>query len=137
MSRFTDKAMELRSDPSRHCNCAQTILAAFADDMGMAEDTAMKLGSNFGGGMKAGSVCGAITSGAMVLGLYGMDNPGILNGFYREIKESHGGLINCADLLKRNAELGGVKKQHCDAMICQSIGLIEEILKEQRLLKEE
>jgi C_GCAxxG_C_C family probable redox protein len=137
MSKYLDKAKELRNDPVMHYNCAQAVVLAFSEDLGIDEETLMKLTANFGGGMKAGSVCGAVTSGAMVLGLYGMDNPGILNGFYREIKESHGGLINCADLLKRNAEMGGMKKPHCDAMICQSIGLIEEILKEQRLLKEE
>ncbi len=136
MSRYTEKAMEIRNDPAKHCNCAQTMLAAFADDLSISEETAMKLGSNFGGGMKMGSVCGAITGGAMILGLYGMDDVRALNLFYQKMKAGHEGMMMCADLLRRNAEKGGQKKPHCDQMICESIGYIEEILKEQGLMGE-
>lgn len=137
MSRLTDKAMALRSDPALHCNCAQTILRTFAEDLHLDEEMMNRLGSNFGGGMKMGGTCGAITSGAMILGLFGMDNPRILNGFYQKIRDSHDGLTDCAALLQRNMEKGGQKKPHCDAMICESITYIEEILQEQGLRKEE
>ncbi len=136
MSRYTEKAMEIRNDPAKHCNCAQTMLVTFADDLGFSEETAMRLGSNFGGGMKMGSVCGAITSGAMILGLFGMDDVRVLNSFYQKMKAGHEGMIMCTDLLKRNAELGGQKKPHCDRMICESIEIVEEILKEQGLMEE-
>ena len=133
MSRLTDKAMALRNDPAKHCNCAQTMLAAFAEDLGMSEEQAMKLGANFGGGMKMGSVCGTITSAAMILGLKGIDDPRTLNRFYQKMKEGHDGDLDCFTLLKKNAARGGEKKAHCDAMICESIGYIEEILKEKAL----
>ncbi|NME81700.1 C_GCAxxG_C_C family protein [Clostridium sp. SM-530-WT-3G] len=40
--------------------------------------------------------------------------------------ENHNGTINCAELLKMNAEKGGKKKEHCDGMIRESIKLIDE-----------
>lgn len=136
MSRFTEKAMSLRNDAGVKCNCAQTMLRAFAEDLNMPEEKAMMLGSNFGGGMKMGSLCGTVTSAAMIFGLYGMDDPRTLNRFYQKMKEGHDGDLDCAVLLKKNAERGGEKKAHCDAMICESIGYIEEILKEKGLLRD-
>ena len=136
MSKHIDKAKALRNNPEKHVNCAQTLLVAFADDLGLSEEADMKLGSNFGGGMKMGSVCGTITSGAMILGMFGMDDVRTLNMYYQKIKDTHDGLIYCADLLKRNAEKGGQKKPHCDSMIYESIGYIEEILHEKGLLNE-
>lgn len=135
MSRYTDKAKELRSDPSKHINCAQAVILPFAEDLGMSEETIMKLASNFGGGMKMASVCGTVTGGAMVLGLFGMDNVQVLNQFYAKVKEKHEGHLICADLLKLNASKGLPKKPHCDAMVYDSVQFVEEILREQGLLK--
>ena len=85
MSKHIDKAKVLRNNPEKHVNCAQTLLVAFADDLGLSEEAAMKLGSNFGGGMKMGSVCGTITSGAMILGMFGMDDVRTLNMYYQTL----------------------------------------------------
>ncbi|WP_347564367.1 C-GCAxxG-C-C family protein [Clostridium sp. SM-530-WT-3G] len=46
--------------------------------------------------------------------------------FKKKIMENHNGTINCAELLKMNAEKGGKKKEHCDGMIRESIKLIDE-----------
>ena len=124
-SKYIEKAMELRSEPM--CpNCAETIMMTFAEDMGLSEEQARALGTNFGGGMKAGSVCGAVTSSLIVLGALGVTDSGAAAGLQRRIKENHGGLINCTELLKANAEARGQKKPHCDAMIREAIELIEE-----------
>ena len=73
-SKYIEKAMELRSEPM--CpNCAETIMMTFAEDIGLSEDQARALGTNFGGGMKSGSVCGAVTSSLMVLGALGVTDP--------------------------------------------------------------
>jgi len=88
------------------------------------------LGCNFGGGMKCGSVCGAITSGLMILGAKGIDSPAKVNQFIKTISNNHHGLINCADLLKENAKNGGQKKPHCDGMIQEVIELIDQMEKE-------
>ncbi|MCQ2595593.1 MAG: C-GCAxxG-C-C family protein [Treponemataceae bacterium] len=45
------------------------MLASFADECGITEEQAIKLGSYFGTGMRKGEVCGAVTGALMVLGL--------------------------------------------------------------------
>lgn len=70
MNQHVDKAMELRNQTPMVNNCAQTIMRAYADELGMTEEQAAALGCNFGGGMKCGGTCGAITSGLMVLGVW-------------------------------------------------------------------
>lgn len=50
-------------------HCSQAVLAAFAEELGLKEEQALKLGGCFGGGMCKGEVCGACTGALMVLGL--------------------------------------------------------------------
>lgn len=51
-------------------NCAQSVLFAFASDLGLDADTALKVSTGFGGGIaRRGEVCGAVTGGIMVLSL--------------------------------------------------------------------
>ena len=137
MNRYVKKAEQLRNDAEKHYNCAQAVILPFAEDLNLSEETLMKLTSNFGGGMKMASVCGTVTAGAMVLGLFGMDDVRILNSFYRRIKDKHEGHLMCADLLKLNAEKGLPKKPHCDQMVYDSVQFVYEILKEQGILKTE
>jgi C_GCAxxG_C_C family probable redox protein len=61
---------------SRGFGCGQSVLAAFAEDFGLDETTALRLSTGFGSGMgRMGDVCGALTGGFMVLGLkYGKVN---------------------------------------------------------------
>lgn len=46
-----------------------------------------------------------------------------------------GCMINCRDLLRVNAERGGEKMPHCNAMIRECIGYVEEILQAKGKLK--
>lgn len=50
-------------------HCSQAVLASFAEELGLTEKQALKLGACFGGGMCKGEVCGACTGALMVLGL--------------------------------------------------------------------
>lgn len=50
-------------------HCSQAVLAAFAEELGLTEKQALKLGACFGGGMCKGEVCGACTGALMALGL--------------------------------------------------------------------
>lgn len=70
MGAYTDRAVELFVNGA---NCAQAVFAAFADKMGMDENTCLKLSSSFGGGMgRLREVCGAVSGMFMVAGaLYG------------------------------------------------------------------
>lgn len=56
MNKHIEKAMELRDNPDVHYNCAQSILCAYADELGIDQDTAFNLGFNFGSGMKNGAL---------------------------------------------------------------------------------
>ena len=60
-------------------------MMAYADDLGLTESQAECLGCNFGGGMKCGGTCGAITGGLMVLGALGVSSPGAVGAFQRTI----------------------------------------------------
>lgn len=50
-------------------HCSQAVLVAFAEEIGISKEQALKLGGCFGGGMCKGEVCGACTGALMVLGL--------------------------------------------------------------------
>ena len=101
MNKHVEKAKELRNATPMVHNCAQTIMEVYANDLGINKELANHLGCNFGGGMKCGSVCGAITSGLMVLGAKGIDSPAKVNHFIKTISNNHKGLVNCTDLLKK------------------------------------
>ncbi len=61
-----EKAKELFEQYNYHCS--QSILAVFAEDLGITEKQALKLGGCFGGGMCKGEVCGACVGALMALG---------------------------------------------------------------------
>lgn len=50
-------------------NCSQSVFAAFATEMGLDEETALKVATQFGGGARKGEMCGAVAGALMVLGL--------------------------------------------------------------------
>ena len=134
MSRYQDRAMERRQiigpDGRPAYNCCQSVATVFAEELGYDEEASMKAATYFRGGMQMGSVCGAITGGLLALGLSGVDDAAAVNEYYRKIRSNHDGMMNCKDLLRVNAEQGGEKMPHCNAMIRECIGYVEEILKE-------
>ena len=133
MSKYTDLAMERRNcltPVGRPAwNCCQAVVSVFAQDAGYDEDTCMKAATYFRGGMQMGSVCGAVTGSLLALGLSGVDDPQAANNLIRKVRSNHNGMISCRDLLRINAENGGEKMPHCNAMIRECIGYVEEILK--------
>ena len=139
MSKYTDLAMERRSvigpNGKPAWNCCQAVVSVFAEDAGYDEDACMKAATFFRGGMQMGSVCGAVTGALLALGMAGLDNPEAANEVIRKIKENHDGMIHCKDLLRINAEKGGEKTPHCNAMIREAITITEEILKREGKLK--
>lgn len=51
-------------------SCSQSVLAAFAPDLGLELDPALRVAAAFGGGMgRTGRTCGAVTGALMALGL--------------------------------------------------------------------
>ena len=133
MSKYTDLAMERRSqfmpDGRPAWNCCQAVVSVFAQDAGYDEDACMKAATYFRGGMQMGSVCGAITGSLLALGLAGVEDARAANDLIRRVRENHNGMIECRELLRVNAENGGEKMPHCNAMIRECVGYVEEALR--------
>ena len=97
-------------------NCAQSVFAAFHDQLGIEQDTALKIASSFGGGMgRLREVCGALTGLFMASGMkYGYLDPDDLEGKTRQYQlvqdfakrfcdEYHS--ILCRDLLQLDEKI--------------------------------
>ncbi len=91
-------------------NCAQAILATYAEPLGLAREQALKLAEGFGGGLAGlGETCGAVTGALMVLGLKQgrtrPDNPESKQATHRLVREfirrfeARRGSVKCRDLL--------------------------------------
>jgi C_GCAxxG_C_C family probable redox protein len=52
-----------------HESCAQSILAAFMDELGMEDPMVLRAAGAFHGGMVSSMVCGVHTAGMMILGM--------------------------------------------------------------------
>ena len=128
MSKYMDKAVELRNSKEKHYNCAQAVLIPFAREKGISEEAAFAITDNYGTGMKMGSVCGAIAGGLMVLGLYGYNDAETISDYYSRFKDNHDGMINCRELLKKNKETGRPRKEHCDDMVYEAVEIVEDII---------
>lgn len=90
-------------------NCAQAVLLAFAEVLGIDDTFALKLASSFGGGMgRLREVCGAVSAMFMIAGL--------LQGYTEpnndEIKAQHYKLIQ---------NLGNEFKSRCGSIICREL----------------
>lgn len=134
MSKYLDRAHEIRAIVEPHHNCAQSVLMSFTQSLNLDDETAYKIGVAFGAGMKSGLVCGVITGGLMVLGLFGVDDQETTQKLIKDFKEKHSNMIDCADLLRVNSEAGGQRKPHCDALVYEMVEYVENILKERGLV---
>lgn len=91
-------------------NCCQSILLTYGEQFGLPKDSAIRLGTGFGGGMaRQGEVCGAVTGAIMVIGLkHGMANETddqarertyeLVNELMNKFKGRFGS-VRCKDLL--------------------------------------
>ena len=139
MSKYVDLAMKRRRrftpEGKPAWNCCQSVVSVFAEDAGYDEEACMKAATYFRGGMQIGAVCGAVTGSLMALGMAGIDDPQTANDLIRKVRENHNGVIDCKELLRINAENGGEKKPHCNALIRGGIGYVEEALRSKGILK--
>lgn len=90
-------------------NCAQSVLIAYRDVLGLSESEAAKLTAPFGGGMGGlREVCGAVSGMLMVAGLlHGYDDPKA-----REEKAEHYALVQA---------LTGEFRARCGSIICREL----------------
>ncbi len=86
-------------------NCAQSVVLAFKDELGIDEDTLKKLSIGYGGGIgRQRQACGAVLGMTMVLSFMLSDGDNklaiysIIQEACKEFKEEMGSIV-CADLL--------------------------------------
>jgi len=91
-------------------NCAQSVLFAYAADLGLDPVDALKVSSGFGGGMgRIQSVCGAVTGAFMAIGCrFGKIREGdtaakektytLVKRFAEEFRRVHGSIL-CSDIV--------------------------------------
>ncbi len=101
-----NRAIELFSNGF---NCAQAVLGAFCDDLGLDRNTAMKVASGLGGGVKTGEICGAVSGAVLAIGQkYGYGtvmNPEakektnkLVQSFHEEFRKTQSSII-CREIL--------------------------------------
>lgn len=145
-SKHKEKALEYFN---KKYHCSQAVLAAFAEECGLTEKQALKIGACLGSGMRKGEVCGACTGALMVLGLlYGQYdindaesrlvandvNDKMMNRF----EEMCGSYI-CNDLLQCDistkegveyARNNHLFTEFCPKMVANAVDILEQIVNE-------
>ena len=127
-------------------SCSQSVLVAFAPQLGLDLDAALRVSAAFGGGMgRLGHTCGAVTGALMVLGLkYGATVPdpvarertyALTREFVARFEARHGATA-CADLLGVNigtpegqtaARAANLFKATCPGLVATAAAIIEEM----------
>lgn len=129
-------------------NCSQCVALAFAKEMGLAEDQALRLAVGFGGGFgRMREVCGAFSGLTMVLGaLYGSADPAQKTAMYTQVQalaarfcaENGGNSLICRELLGLQKPEGSpqasprtpeyYKKRPCAELVRLAADLMAEYL---------
>jgi len=147
MSERSEKALELFKSGF---NCSQAIFAPFAKNLGLDEETSLKLACGFGNGIaRKGEVCSAVTVAALISGLlYGSadsKDAKSLGQTYEEIQrveklfcKKHGSSL-CRELRENGQpdsdEKNKYKKRPCDELIEDAVVLIEKVMFEDEVDK--
>lgn len=143
-----DKAVDYFS---KGFHCSQAVLAAYADQCGISEEKALKLGACFGSGMRKGEVCGACTGALMVLGiLYGYADPknqkskqtaDEVNDRMMDRFAQVCGSCLCKGILgydvstpegKQHAREENLFREVCPQMVKNAVNVLEDIIRERR-----
>lgn len=128
-------------------NCSQAVLGAYCEDLGLDLGLGYRISAGFGGGMRKGEVCGAVTGAIMALGLrYGHFIEGDTEGknmiaaktqaFNQRFEEMNGSLI-CKELLGYNSSIEeeralivekGLFDTVCPKAITDAVMILEKML---------
>ena len=129
-------------------NCAQSVLMAFQDKTGLSEAESLSVAAGFGGGLRTGEVCGAISGAVMTLGLLFPWNDADLAAkerirlltieFQKRFSERFGSRV-CRDLLEAELKRGENTPaadrlevdSNCNVFIVTAVEILEEMLAEQ------
>lgn len=130
-------------------NCAQAVLGAFARELCLDRDTAVRLATGFGVGLSMAETCGAVSGAVMVLGLAcGGGGPqgreaksatyALAGEFFEAFAAAHGSL-RCRDLIGcdpstpeglRLANAEGRFTAICAGLVASAAALASDLLDE-------
>lgn len=114
-------------------NCAQSVLTACAEYTGMDDKTALALSAGFGGGLRSGEVCGAISGAVMAEGMVFPFDDAANAEAKQKIAEIAKQCVNAAHEkygAVRCAELKG--NINCSEIIAFMAEMAEEIIKKEK-----
>lgn len=138
MGTHADRAVKLFESG---CTCSQAVFTAFAEDLGMDRETAMKVSVALGGGVgRMRETCGVVTGMTLVTGLkYGNANPEETESKTKAIEtaktlaerfKSQTGSIVCKELLGLEPPRGQTeplsKKLPCRELVRMAAELLEQ-----------
>ncbi len=144
-----EKAIKLYKE---EYNCSQAIFSAYADELGIDEQTAIRVASSFGGGIaRTGKTCGAVTGALMVIGMKQWNSEKekeeakahvykLSNQLMDEFKEKNK-TLNCEELLGVSVSTpegrAKVKANQLTGKVCHRvINDVTEILEKLNLIDE-
>lgn len=132
-------------------NCSQAVFTTFATEMGIDEEVALKIATQFGGGARKGEMCGAVSGALMVLGLkYGHCHSDDIEekGRAYQIAEdfmdrfiSEKGTVVCRELLgydvSKKEEMSKIKELELFRTICPELircaaEIVEQMIEDNR-----
>jgi len=132
----------------RGFSCSQAVAAAFAPELGLDREAALRLAQPFGGGIaRRADWCGAMTGAFLAIGLkHGRDRAedaaardrtyALVNEFIIRFTARHGEL-KCRDLLgcdigtpegQERAEAQKLHQTKCEEFVRDAAAILEEIL---------
>ena len=105
-------------------NCAQCVLLACGKYTGLEPETARRVAAGFGGGVRSGEICGAISGAVMTIGLTEED-PRLVAARTKQCVErfrQEFGCVRCQELK--------LNRVPCDTLIAFGAQQVEELRKE-------
>jgi C_GCAxxG_C_C family probable redox protein len=129
-------------------NCSQSVFSAWASELGLDRETALRVATAFGGGMgHRGDTCGAVTGAFMAIGLkHGRLSAedeetrdlaySLVNRFVEEFESRHGSVV-CRELLgfdlstpegEQLAEERWPDRMPCRGLVRDAAEILEELL---------
>lgn len=149
---LSDRAKQALRNFASGCNCAQSVLLAYADVLGMTQRQAATVSVGFGGGIgRLRDNCGAFSSAVMLCGM--LEGPDGAKKEHRtqtyaRVQELHrrfveaNGSICCAELLGRarapetptpdERTAAYYRSRPCAKIIRRTCAIIDEMLEEPR-----
>ncbi len=147
MSKKSEQAVEKFKNGM---NCSQAVLSCCSESLGLDSETASRVATGFGGGMRMAETCGAVTGAFMVLGLkHGnstLEDKESKAKTYEKIVEftsrfkARNGSVKCRELLgcdistadgEKKARENGLFVSICPNLVRDAAEILEEMLEKE------